>query len=176
MIQSVLIVVLIIGFGVLMNNYKGVPTAALLVLVLFVIFFFITQSTIFGRRIYAIGGNKSASILCGINVNRNKLIVFGLNGLMAAVAAVFLCARMNSAAASAGVNSELDAIAACVIGGASLMGGEGSLPGVIVGTAVMASIDNGTSLLNLPSFWQNIIKGFVLLLAVWFDMSRKKKD
>jgi D-xylose transport system permease protein len=174
--KCVIIVVLIIGFAHVMNLYKGIPTAVVLISVLFCIFFFVTQKTVFGRRIYSIGGNKAASVLAGINVKKYTLLVFGLNGLLAAIASIFLCARLNSASVGAGLNSELDAIASCVIGGASLLGGIGSQPGVIIGATIMVSIDNGTALLNVPSFWQTIIKGLVLLLAVWFDMSKKKAD
>ena len=175
-VRCVVAVVVSMGFISIMNSYNGTPSAILFVALLFVVFYFISQKTVFGRRVYAIGGNKAASVLAGINVKKNILIVFGLNGLMASAAAIFLSARLNSAATSAGENGELDAIAACVIGGASLMGGIGSLPGVLVGALIMVSIDNGTALLNIQSFWQTIIKGFVLLLAVWIDMSKKKNN
>jgi D-xylose transport system permease protein len=175
-IKCMFIFIIVVGFAYAMNAYKGIPTAVLLIFVLFCVFFFITQKTVFGRRLYAIGGNKPASVLAGIDVKKYTLIVFGMNGLLAALASIFLCARLNSASVGAGLNSELDAIASCVIGGASLLGGIGSQPGVIIGAAIMVSIDNGTALLNVPSFWQTIIKGMVLLLAVWFDMSKKNAD
>lgn len=176
LIRSIVTVVLIVGFVIMMNAYKGIPRAVYLIALLFGVFYFMTQKTVFGRRLYAIGGNKPASILAGINVKKNIMMVLGLNGLISSIAAIFLCARLDSAAVAAGTNGELDAIASCVIGGASLLGGVGSLPGVVIGAAVMASIDNGMALLDTPAFWQTIIKGLVLLLAVWFDMSRKKKN
>lgn len=175
MAQSVMIIVLVIGFVVLMNMYKGIPTSVILIGLLFAIFYFLTQKTVYGRRLFAIGGNKSASVLAGIDVKKHVFSVFGVNGLVAAASAIFLCARLNSAAVNAGEGAELDAIAACVIGGASLMGGLGSLSGVLVGAAIMATIDNGMALLNVASFWQTIVKGLVLLIAVWFDMSKKTK-
>lgn len=175
-LQSLLTIILIIGFVIVMNFYKGIPTSVLLIGVLFATFYILMQKTVYGRRLYAIGGNRSASILAGINVKKHVLSVFGINGFVAAVAAIFLCSRLNSAAVNAGSGSELDAIAACVIGGASLMGGLGSLSGVLVGATIMTTIDNGMALLDVASFWQTIVKGLVLLIAVWFDMSKKKKN
>jgi D-xylose transport system permease protein len=101
--------------------------------------------------------------------------VFVLNGLMAAIGGILMTARLNAASVAAGQNAELDAIAACVIGGTSLMGGIGSVGGAVIGAVVMASLDNGMSLLNVPMFWQSIVKGLVLVLAVWFDVSSTKK-
>jgi D-xylose transport system permease protein len=175
-LKSVFFSLLIVVFVVVMNAYHGVPNPVLIVLVLFVIFTFVTTRTVFGRRIYAIGGNKMASRLAGIDIRRTSLIVFTLNGLMAAIAGIFLTSRLDAAAVGAATSAELDAIAACVIGGASLMGGVGTVFGAIIGAVVMASLDNGMSLLNAPSFYQTIVKGLVLLLAVWFDMSRKREE
>jgi D-xylose transport system permease protein len=104
------------------------------------------------------------------------LIVYIINGLMAALAGIFLTSRLNAASVQAGTSSELDAIGACVIGGASLAGGIGTVSGAVVGAIVMSSLDNGMSLMNMPMFWQSIIKGFVLLLAVWLDMSTKNRN
>jgi D-xylose transport system permease protein len=142
---------------------------------LFFIFSFVTKNTIFGRHIYAIGGNREAAQMSGINVARTTLFVFVLNGLMAAIGGILMTARLNAASVAAGQNAELDAIAACVIGGTSLMGGIGSVGGAVIGAVVMASLDNGMSLLNVPMFWQSIVKGLVLVLAVWFDVSSTKK-
>jgi len=172
--KSVLMVLLIGGFVALMNAYQGIPTPLIIVLVLFLIFNFVLNRTVFGRRIYAIGGNKMASRLAGINIKKTTMIVFSLNGLIAAIAGIFLTSRLDSAAVNAGTSAEMDAIAACIVGGTSMMGGIGTLPGAIIGALVMASIDNGMSLLDAPSFYQTIVKGLVLLIAVWFDMSRKK--
>lgn len=175
LIKSLIYVALVVGFVLIMNAYKGVPRAVYLIGILFVIFFVLTKETPFGRRLFAIGGNKAASKLVGIDVKKTTLIIFGIEGLIAAICAIFLCARLNSAAVNAGTNAELDAIASCVIGGCSMAGGVASLPGVIIGALVMASIDNGMALLNTPAFWQTIIKGAVLLIAVWADMSKKKQ-
>ncbi|MBL0309254.1 MAG: hypothetical protein IPP77_06130 [Bacteroidetes bacterium] len=136
---------------------------------------FIAVKTVFGRRIFAIGGNSEASFYSGINIKWNTMMVFALTGLLSAVAGIIYTARVGSAAADAGRNLELDAIAACVIGGTSLMGGRGSVPGAIIGALIMASIDNGMSIMNIEDFYQNIIKGTVLVLAVYLDVASKKK-
>ncbi len=175
-LKSIFFCLLIVAFVVIMNAYHGVPNPVLIVLVLFVIFSYVSNKTVFGRRIYAIGGNKMAARLAGIDIRRTTLIVFTLNGVMAAIAGIFLTSRLDAAAVGAATSAELDGIAAAVIGGASLMGGVGTVFGAIIGAVVMASLDNGMSLLNAPSFYQTIVKGLVLLLAVWFDMSRKQGE
>jgi D-xylose transport system permease protein len=175
-VKSVLFTLLVALFVFIMNTYRGVPNPVVIVLVLFIIFSYLSNRTVFGRRIYAIGGNKMASRLSGIDIKKITLIVFGINGLMAAIAGIFLTSRLDAAAVNAATSAELDAIAACVIGGTSLMGGVGTVFGAIIGAVVMASLDNGMSLLNAPSFYQTIVKGLVLLLAVWFDMSRKQGE
>ena len=175
-LKSLFFILLIAAFVYIMTSYRGVPNPVVIVLVLFVIFNYLTNKTVFGRRIYAIGGNKMASRLSGINIKKVTLAVFAINGVMAAIAGIFLTSRLDAAAVNAATSAELDGIAACVIGGASLMGGVGTVSGAIVGSVVMASLDNGMSLLNAPSFYQTIVKGLVLLLAVWFDMSRNKGE
>lgn len=125
--------------------------------------------TAFGRRIYAIGGNLEAARLSGINVERTKLAVFAINGLMVAIAGLILSSRLGAGSPSAGNIAELDAIAACVIGGTSLAGGVGSVAGAVMGAFIMASLDNGMSMMDVPTFWQYIVKGAILLLAVWMD-------
>jgi D-xylose transport system permease protein len=166
---------LIALFAFVMNYYKGIPFPIVIVVVLALIFTFTANHTPFGRSIYAIGGNSEAARLSGINIRRNTLLIFVLSGLMSAIAAIVLTSRLNSATISAGQNYELDAIAACVIGGTSLMGGAGTIFGAVVGALVMASLDNGMSLMNLDSFWQYIVKGTILVLAVWVDIRSRKR-
>jgi len=167
---------LIIGFLLIMTAYKGVPVPVFLMLILVLIFTFIADRTKFGRSVYAIGGNLQAAIFSGIKVKKVVLIVFALNGLMAAVAGIVLSARLNAGSPSAGMMLELDAIAAAVIGGTSLMGGRGKIYGAILGALIMATLDNGMSLLNVEAFWQYIVKGLILILAVWFDVFTKKRS
>lgn len=173
-LKSIVSVVLVGAFVIAMNNYQGVPVPLVGLLILFLIFNFITKNTVFGRHIYAIGGNNEAAKMSGVNIKKTTIMVFVLNGLMAAIAGILLTSRLSAASVAAGSNAELDAIAACVIGGTSLMGGIGSVGGAVIGAVVMASLDNGMSLMNVPMFWQSIVKGLVLILAVWFDVASKK--
>ena len=136
---------------------------------------FMATRTAFGRRIYAIGGNIDAARLSGVNVERTKLAVFAINGLMVAIAGLILSSRLGAGSPSAGNIAELDAIAACVIGGTSLAGGIGSVAGAVMGAFIMASLDNGMSMLDVPTFWQYIVKGAILLLAVWMDSATKRR-
>lgn len=165
----------ILGAIYLLNDYRGIPFPVLLLALLAVIGMFIAKKTAFGRHIYTIGGNIDAAKLSGINVEKVKLIIFSMNGLMVAIAGLILSARLGAGAPSAGQNAELDAIAACVIGGASLAGGIGSVYGVVIGAFIIALLDNGMSMLDVPTFWQYIVKGSILLLAVWVDTMSKKK-
>ncbi|RLQ96627.1 sugar ABC transporter permease [Falsibacillus albus] len=167
---------LIMGFVYLMNSYQGIPIPFIVVIVLAAVFTFIAKSTVFGRQVYALGGNPEAAVLSGINIKRRILMVFVLGNTLAAIAGLILTARVNAATVSAGNMYELDAIAACVIGGTSLMGGIGTIPGAIVGALVMASLDNGMSIMNIDSFWQLIVKGSILILAVWFDIYSRTKN
>jgi D-xylose transport system permease protein len=164
------------AFGFIMVVYLGIPWAVIFVLALAVLFSFIAENTTFGRHLYAIGGNPEAARLSGINVARHTLGLFMLMGVMTAVAGIVTTARLNAATTSAGQNAELDAIAAAVIGGTSLLGGEGTIFGAIVGALVMTSLDNGMSLMNLDITFQYVIKGLILLLAVWVDMAQRKKS
>lgn len=174
--QMVAYAVLILGFVFLMNQYRGIPVPFILVIFLAIIFTFISKNTVFGRQVYAIGGNPEAASLSGINIKRRILMVFVLCNTLAAVAGLILVARVNAATVQAGTMMELDAIAACVIGGTSLMGGVGTIAGAIIGALVMATLDNGMSIMNIDTFWQLIVKGSILVLAVWIDIySRQKK-
>ncbi|MCM3006457.1 sugar ABC transporter permease [Priestia koreensis] len=168
--------VLIMGFAYVMNQYQGIPIPIIIVIVLALVFTFIAKNTVFGRQVYAIGGNTEAAVLSGINSKKRILFVFVLCNTLAAVAGLILTARVNAATVGAGNMYELDAIAACVIGGTSLMGGIGTIPGALIGGLVMASLDNGMSIMNIDSFWQLIVKGSILIIAVWFDIySRSQK-
>lgn len=159
----------------MLNRYYGVPIPMLIVVLLAIIFVFIAVKTPFGRYIYAIGGNIEAAALSGINIKRVVLAVFVLMGVLSAVAGILLTSRLNAATVSSGEMYELDAIAASVIGGTSLMGGRGNIVGAIIGALIMASIDNGMSMMNIETFWQYIVKGLILIIAVWVDISSKSK-
>jgi D-xylose transport system permease protein len=165
----------VVGFILALNAYAGVPIPVIILLAIAVLGAFLTQNTTFGRYLYAIGGNPDAARLSGISLRRHILMVFCLMGALAGVAAVIYTARVGSASPDAGVLLELDAIAACVIGGASLMGGRGTIFGACLGALFMASLDNGMSLKNVPDFMQDIVKGSILVAAVGIDMLGRRK-
>lgn len=164
----------IIAVGVL-NDFQGIPIPVMVMVIAVVIFTFISQRTTFGRGVYAIGGNIAAARYAGINVKRTLTIVYILNDILCAVAAVIYTARLNGGTATAANGSyELDAIASAVIGGTSMTGGVGKVSGAILGAVMMMSIDNGMSMMNMDSYWQFMIKGLILVAAVWFDTQTKK--
>jgi D-xylose transport system permease protein len=165
---------LIVVFVLFMTGYEGIPVPVFIVLLLATILTFVAEGTTFGRRIYIIGGNVEAARYSGINVRASLIAVFLLNGAIAAVAGVLLTSRQAAGLPSGGANMELDAIAAAVIGGASMMGGSGRVFGALIGAMLMATIDNGMSLLNMETFWQYIVKGLILVSAVAFDILSKR--
>lgn len=165
----------VLVFTYALNSYTGIPAPVIIFLSVALLGAFITQNTTFGRYLYAIGGNPEAARLSGISIRRHLLAVFCIMGALAGIAAIIYTARVGSASPDAGVLLELDAIAACVIGGASLMGGRGTVFGACVGALFMASLDNGMSLKNLPDFTQDIIKGAILVGAVGLDMLGRRR-
>ena len=169
-IKLAVIGAMIAGFIVTLNQYEGIPVPVLMLLVFLGLFSFMANKTVFGRRIYSIGSNIEATRLSGVNVRAIKMTVFGLMGLMCAFAGLATTARLAAAAPSAGNMGELDAIASCFIGGASSRGGVGTVHGALIGALIMASLDNGMSMLGIEAFWQMIVKGSILLLAVWVDV------
>ena len=169
-------IVAVLAFIFVMNSYSGIPVAVLILIAIAGIGVFITNYTTFGRYLYAIGGNPDAARLSGINNKQKILQVYALLGALTGIAALIFTARVGSAAPDAGVLKELDAIAACVIGGASLMGGRGTIFGAMLGALIMASLDNGMSLLNVRDYLQDIIKGSILVIAVGLDMLGRKQN
>ncbi|MGE5582047.1 MAG: sugar ABC transporter permease [Bacillota bacterium] len=168
--------ILIAVFASFMILYLGIPYAVLLVLIFALLFNFLANNTSFGRHLYAIGGNAEAARFSGINIAKATFILFVIMGALYSVAGIVYTARLNAATTSAGTNAELDAIAASVIGGTSLMGGEGSIMGALIGALVMASLDNGMSLMNLDITFQYVIKGLILLIAVGVDIATRQKS
>lgn len=167
--------IIIMGMTWVFNAYRGFPAPVIILAVLAIIFHFVATKTTYGRSVYAIGGNEEAANLAGIKTKLVTFQMFVIGGVLAAAAGIIMTARLDAATASSGDGMELDAIASCVIGGVSMNGGTGSIPGVMVGALIMASLDNGMSLINLESFWQYIVKGIVLVLAVWVDQTGGKK-
>lgn len=152
--------------------FLGIPIPVVTMIISFGILYFILKKTTFGRRVYAVGGNEEASILSGINADRIKIYVYSLLGLLAALASLILTSRLNSAQPTAGEMFELDAIAAVVLGGTSLTGGRGWIVGTLIGALIIGVLNNGLNLIGVPSFFQQVVKGAVILLAVLLD--RKK--
>ncbi len=163
--------VAVFGFVWLLNSYRGVPMPVLVVLGLLGAFTLMARRTVFGRRIYAVGGNLEATRFSGVNVARVKLMVFALMGAMAALAGISTTARLAAGSPSAGSLQELDAIASCIIGGTSMRGGAGTVFGALIGALIMATLDNGMSMLSVDTYWQMIVKGLILLMAVWLDVA-----
>jgi D-xylose transport system permease protein len=166
----VVIGAVIVGSLRMLNDAGGVPVPVMILLGLLGIFSYISTQTVFGRHIYAVGGNMEATRLSGVNVARVKLAVFALMGVMCAFAGIINTARLAAGSPSAGTSGELDAIAACFIGGTSMRGGSGTVHGALIGALVMASLDNGMSMMDVDTFWQMIVKGSILVLAVWVDV------
>jgi ribose transport system permease protein len=149
--------------------FVGVPMPVWIMVALVAAFVVVTKRTRFGRHIYAVGGNERAALLTGLRVNRVKVAVYTLAGALAGVAGLIVTARLDSAQPNAGLGYELDSIAAVVIGGTSLSGGRGSIMGTVLGCLIIGVLNNGLFLLNVSPFWQQVIKGGVILLAVAID-------
>lgn len=175
-LQLIVSLIIINAFAFTLASYKGIPMVLIVVVILVVIYTFLTTKTIPGRHIYAYGGNLKAAQLSGVNTKRVMFWVYTNMGLFAALSGIIFTGRLNSATPKAGVNFELDAIAACFIGGASTSGGIGTVIGCIVGGLLMGVLNNGMSILGVKIDWQQAIKGFVLLGAVAFDVYSKSKS
>lgn len=160
-----------IGLG-----YVGfIPNPVLYLLVLFLILNFILKRSTIGRHIYAVGDSTDAAFFAGIKVNRIRFFVYSITGLITALAGIVLSSRMYSGQPTAGQGFELDAIAACVLGGTSMSGGSGKLTGTLLGAMIIGVLSNGLNLLNINSFWQLVVKGLVILIAVYLDDLKKRK-
>lgn len=168
-----LVIVAINWFTITLSLYKGIPNVLVLLFILIVIYTFFTNRTVIGRHVYALGGNEKAASLSGIKTKKLVFWVFVNMGVLAALSGLVFAARLNAATPKAGTSFELDAIAACFIGGASTSGGKGTIIGAIIGGLFMGVLNNGMSLVGLGIDWQQAIKGIVLLLAVAFDLMTK---
>ena len=173
--KCVAIVAALAAFTLLLASYRGVPIVGIILVVLTIVYAFVMRNTVLGRQIYAVGGNAAAARLSGVRNQRVTLLVFVNMGILAAVAGLLFAARLNSATPQAGINFELEAIAAAFIGGASSSGGVGTVFGAIVGGLVLGVLNNGMSILGIGSDVQQVIKGLVLLAAVGFDVYNRRK-
>ena len=174
-LQQTLFVALVLALCERMASYKGLPNVLLLMAVLAALYHFLAQRTTAGRRIYALGGNEKAARLSGIDTSRWTLLAFANMGLLAALAGLVFAARLNTATPKAGLGFELDVIAACFIGGASASGGVGKVMGAVVGAFIMGVLNNGMSLLGIGIDYQQVIKGLVLLGAVFLDVHTRQR-
>ena len=174
--RNILIAVALIGFSWLMARYKGLPNVLIVMFTLISLFVFLTTRTTFGRRVYAMGGNEKAAKLSGINTERLTFMIFVIMGALAALAGLIFAARLNVATPKAGLGFELDVIAACFIGGAATTGGVGKVIGAVIGAFIMGVMNNGMSIMGIGIDWQQVIKGAVLMLAVFLDVYYKNKN
>lgn len=152
--------------------FFGIPFPVVITVIAFIILYILLRKTTFGRSVYATGGNEEAARLSGLKIDRIKIAVYSISGAMAALAGVILTSRLNSAQPTAGTSYELDAIAAVVLGGTSLAGGRGHITGTLIGALIIGVLNNGLNLLGVSSFYQQVVKGGVILLAVLLDRKR----
>lgn len=174
LLGTVFFSVLVIAYIFIVNQYNGVQVPVLLLAVTALIMAYVSNNTRFGRYAYAIGGNREAARLSGINIKRNIFLVFMLMGFLAGVAGVALASYVGYGTTAAGEGYELDAIAACILGGTSTLGGIGTIFGAMIGGLIMASLTNGLQMLNVPAAYQYLVKGAVLIIAVYADVYFKK--
>jgi ribose transport system permease protein len=156
------------------DSFFGIPIIIWIVAVLFLFNHILLSKTTFGRRAYLTGGNREAALYSGIKVDRLKIIIFMISGIMAAISGILLSSRLFSAQTNAGVGYELDAIAAAVLGGTSLAGGVGTMVGTLIGALIIGVMNNGMNMLSVPYFYQLIVKGLVILIAVYLDVRSKR--
>ena len=162
------------NFLILGQGYWGIiPIPVIIMLILVVLFSLMLNRSVLGRRIYALGGNEEATRISGVNVDKIKMIVYGLAGALAGFAGIITASRLGVGQAVAGDGYEMDAVAAVIIGGASLSGGRGSMSGMLVGAAIMGVLNNALVLLNVSAYWQEIVIGCVIIVAVTADQFRK---
>jgi putative multiple sugar transport system permease protein len=173
--QNLILAAAIIFLGYQLATYRGLPNVLVVMLVLIVLYSFVTRRTTIGRRIYALGGNEKATKLSGINTERLNFLTFVNMGVLAGLAGMIIATRLNSATPKAGAGFELDVIAACFIGGASASGGVGKITGAVIGAFIMGVMNNGMSIIGLGIDFQQMVKGLVLLAAVFFDVYNKNK-
>jgi inositol transport system permease protein len=164
------------GFKVIgQGNLFGIPIPILIFLFVGFISYIMLNKTKFGKYVYAIGGNEQAAVIAGVNVDKYKIMIYGFAGLLSAVGGIILTSRIASGQPTSGVMYELDAIAAAVIGGTSLSGGIGTIGGTIIGALIIGVMNNGLDLLNVSSYWQQILKGVIITVAVLIDSRKQKK-
>ncbi len=174
-LKNLVFTAMIAAFSYLLASYRGLPNVLIVMLLLMLVYDFVTSKTTIGRRIYALGGNEKAARLSGIKTERLTFYTFINMGVLAALAGLIFAARLNTATPKAGLGFELDVIAACFIGGASASGGVGKVLGAVIGAFIMGVMNNGMSIMGIGIDYQQVIKGLVLLAAVCIDVYNKNK-
>ncbi|HBO37365.1 MAG TPA: ribose ABC transporter permease [Pasteurellaceae bacterium] len=157
------------------SSVLGIPLIIWVLIVLFLLNHILLSKTVFGRQAYFTGGNIESALYSGIRVDRVKIIIFMISGIMAAISGILLSSRLYSAQTNAGMSYELDAIAAAVLGGTSLSGGVGTMVGTLIGALIIGILNNGMNMLSVPYFYQLIVKGLVIVVAVWLDIRAKRR-
>jgi D-xylose transport system permease protein len=174
LLKTIFFAGVVIGYVYYVNQYHGIQIPVLLLAIIAVVVAYVSSSTKFGRYAYAIGGNREAARLSGVNIMNNIFMVFVLMGFLCGVSGIVLASYVGYGTIAAGTGYELDAIAACILGGTSTLGGEGTIFGAMVGSLIMASLTNGLQVMNVAPAWQYVLKGMVLVLAVYGDVYFKK--
>ncbi|WP_170924758.1 ABC transporter permease subunit [Candidatus Enterococcus clewellii] len=151
----------------------GIPFPVILMFLVFILLFLLLHKTSFGRKTYAIGGNEKAAYIAGVKIDKIKILIYTISGLMASISGMIITSRLNSAQPTAGQSYEMDAIASVVLGGTSLSGGRGRIFGTLIGALIIGTLNNGLNLLGVSSFYQQIVKGIVIVIAVLLDRKRK---
>jgi D-xylose transport system permease protein len=176
LIKTIFLSALIALYIIIVNQYKGLQVPVLLLALTAALMAYVSTNTPFGRYVYAIGGNSEAARLSGVGIRRNVFIVFVLMGTLCGISGVVMASYVGYGTIAAGTGYELDAIAACILGGTSTLGGVGTISGAMVGSLIMASLTNGLQMRNIAAAWQYVLKGLVLVLAVFMDVYLKRRS
>ena len=166
---------LLISFGKLAPFIVTLATMTILMIVVIIILYVVLHKTAFGKSVYALGGNEKAAYISGIKLNKVKILIYTISGVMASISGLIITSRLSSAQPTAGASYEMDAIAAVVLGGTSLMGGKGRLIGTLIGALIIGVLNNGLNIIGVSAFWQQVVKGVVILIAVMLDRLKTSK-
>ncbi len=172
--KTIIFAGVVVGYVFLVSQYNGIPVPVFLLAVTAVVMAYVSNNTRFGRYAYAIGGNREAARLSGVSIRNNVFLIFVLMGFLCGVSGVVLASYVGYGTVAAGTGYELDAIASCILGGTSTLGGEGTIFGAMIGALIMASLTNGLQMMNVQPAWQYLLKGIVLVVAVYADVTLKR--
>ena len=154
----------------------GIPFPVIIMFIVFIVLYVLLHKTSFGKSVYAIGGNEKAAYISGVKLNKVKIIIYSISGMMASISGLIITSRLSSAQPTAGASYEMDAIAAVVLGGTSLSGGKGRILGTLIGALIIGVLNNGLNIIGVSAFWQQVVKGVVILIAVLIDRFKVVKQ